>query len=315
MRTRFYSGLLLVVVLLIPSCSKSFQAPFRLGINSWPGYAPLYIAKQNGQYAGQGINIIELPSTTEVIHALAMDNLEAAALTLDEALTVIDLGIDIQIILILDTSNGADALVSKPNINALSELAGKTLAVERSAVGAFMLDQALSSVNISTNDINVVNCAFDQHSVCFESVDAIVTFEPTVSYLVERGANILFDSAQIPNTVIDVIAVKRKVVEHQPDTILSLIEGYYHAREFMQQEPDLTRRYVSKFLRIDLSSVDGTLDKIYMPTQSEVETLMSGEPSQLMLSARRLEALMKSNDLLSNYQEPEHLTTNEFITP
>jgi len=311
---RLHSACILLLALLVSSCFTTHEKPFRLGINSWPGYAPLYIAKRNSLFHRDNIDVIELPSTTETIHALAMGNLEAAALTLDEVLTVIDLGIDVQIVMILDTSNGADALVAKPYIKTIEDFKGKSLAVERSAVGGFMLDRALTSVNLSINEINVINCSYDQHMTCFEHADGIVTFEPIVTRLVSSGAVVLFDSGHIPNSVIDVLAVKREVIEESPETIHALVEGYYRAREFMQAQPDLTRQYLSKFMRTEIQYVDTTLEKIHLPSLSEVQALMSGSPSSLTQTARRLEAIMKSNDLLLNYQEPEQLITNEFIT-
>lgn len=314
MGASLHSACLLLLIMLLSSCFTAYEKPFRVGINTWPGYAPLYIAKRNSLFRNKNIDVIELPSTTETIHALAMGNLEAAALTLDEVLTVIDLGIDVQIVMILDTSNGADALVAKPYIESISELKGRTLAVERSAVGAFMLDQALTSVNLSIDEINVINCSYNQHMSCYELADGIVTFEPTVTRLVSNGGVVLFDSGNIPNSIIDVLAVKREVINEYPETVVELIEGYYRSREFMRVQPDLTSQYLSKFMRTDIQNIEATLEKIYLPTQREVVDLMGGSPSSLTQTARRLEGIMKSNDLLLNYQEPEQLITNAFIT-
>jgi len=40
-------------------------------------------------------------------------------------------------------------------------------------------------------------------------VDAIVTFEPVKSELLSSGANILFDSHQIPGRIVDVLVVRK----------------------------------------------------------------------------------------------------------
>ena len=64
-------------------------------------------------------------SASDIMHAMRNDVLEGAALTLDETLSLIDDGIDLKVILVMDISNGADVLLAKPEIQSIADLRGE----------------------------------------------------------------------------------------------------------------------------------------------------------------------------------------------
>jgi len=169
---------LLSCLALIFSCSQSQETTLRIGTNQWPGYKILYLANELGYFNKSHIRLVELPSSTEVILALRSGNLEGASLTLDEALTLINDGLDLQVILVIDYSNGADALLTKSLISSISQLKDKKMAVEYTAVGAILLDRALQSVSLDISDVEIAGCTLDRHINCFYDYDALVTFEP-----------------------------------------------------------------------------------------------------------------------------------------
>ena len=144
------------VFFFVTSCSIKPEPPLRIGINLWPGYEFLHVASVLDLYEENSINIVELSNATTVMQMLRNDQLEGAALTLDEALTLIDEGLDLKIILVTDISNGGDALLVKPEIETLQFLKDKSIAVENTAVGAIMLYSILKQANLKLSDIDVI---------------------------------------------------------------------------------------------------------------------------------------------------------------
>ena len=71
-----------------------------------PGRDELWIAERPGR-----VRLVGYPSATEVISAFRNHSLEAASLTLDEALQLIDSGLPIKVVLIHDVSDGADVIL------------------------------------------------------------------------------------------------------------------------------------------------------------------------------------------------------------
>ncbi|MBF0266109.1 MAG: hypothetical protein HQL46_12645, partial [Gammaproteobacteria bacterium] len=100
--------ILLINIVLTVSCTKESEPFLRVGTNLWPGYETLYLAQNKSFYNTDKIRLVELPSATEVMHAFRSKNIEVAALTLDEAMSLADTGLDIKVFLVMDISHGAD---------------------------------------------------------------------------------------------------------------------------------------------------------------------------------------------------------------
>ncbi len=151
----------------LSACQPVEEAPLRIASNTWPGYEPLYLARSLGYYDDTQVNLVEMTSASEVIHALRNHTIEGAALTLDEVLTVMEDDYKLSVILIMDFSNGGDVLLSKPEITSLAQLKGKNIAVEYTAVGAILLNGALSSAQLTAKDVTITACSFDEHQSCY----------------------------------------------------------------------------------------------------------------------------------------------------
>ena len=94
---------------LLLGCNAD-ERPTRIGTGVWPGFEPLYLAREDGLFSKNDIRLVEMPSSHEVVNALVAGDLEGAAISLDEAISVAAEGIPLEIILVFDVSDGADAL-------------------------------------------------------------------------------------------------------------------------------------------------------------------------------------------------------------
>ncbi len=68
-------------------------------------------------------------------------------------------------------------------------------------------------------------------------VDALVTFEPMRSILLDRGARVLFDSTQIPGEIVDVLAVREDFLERHPERVTELVAGWSRAVAYAKTAP------------------------------------------------------------------------------
>lgn len=234
---RAWLGVLLIC-LSLSACSFDYSESLRVGTNLWVGYEPLYLARSIGALPDNSVRLVELPATTDVIHALRSQTLEAAALTLDEVLSQLADGVDLRVVLVMDYSDGGDVLIGHDTVSRLEELRGHRIGYENSAVGALMLDAALEAGHLTPGDITLVPLTPDQHVAAFLSgrVDAVVTFEPARTQLLEHGATVLFDSSRIPGRIIDVLAVRGDVADTQPKQVQALLDGWFRALAYMQVE-------------------------------------------------------------------------------
>src|SRR5215831_16268269 len=206
-----------VALALAAGCARESEPPLRIGTNVWIGSEPLYLARELGQLDPKVVQLVEYPSASEVLRAFRNQAIDGMVISLDELFGLVADGFDPRIILVVDVSNGADVVVGRTGMRTMRDLAGKSVAVESSALGAFMLSRALAVNGMQAGDVNVVHLESNEQPVAFEKgqVDGAVTFDPYRAQFLRAGGVTLFDSTQIPGEIVDLIAVRASAFDKQ----------------------------------------------------------------------------------------------------
>ena len=300
LRTLGLVGLLTVLFLLF----SSIQAPepvLRIATNVWPGYEPLYLARSLGLYDESPIHLIEMPSSSQSLHALRNGIVEGAALTLDEALHLMqDKTIALRVILVMDVSNGADVLLAREEIRHLGDLRGKRVGVENTATGAVVLDAALERAGLKAKDIVILATTANDHLEVWQNheVDALVTFEPIRSTLLNSGAHELFNTNEIPGRILDVLVVRADAIEEHRETLETLISGYFAAVRYMKTNPEDATERLSPRLRTNPQQVLSLFNGLDLPDLEANRKWLSGPNPMLKHAAFNLADLMRQHHLL-----------------
>lgn len=229
--------LLMFVWKLLVGCQEPQPPPLRVGINPWVGYDPLVLAREQALVNAKQLQIIELQSNTESIRALRNGLLDAAALTLDEALRLADAGVAFKIVAVLDASNGADAVLAGPDIASLADLKGKRIALEKTALGALMLDHLLKAGGLSHDELETLHVEATMHAEVMTncSADVVITFEPMKSHLLNLGFHSLFDSSQMPGEIVDVLVVQANIA---PQRTAYLLQAWEQGLQALLANPE-----------------------------------------------------------------------------
>ena len=308
-----YFNVIFLSFLFLSGCTPPQEPQLRIGTNIWIGYEPLYLARKLGYYDNTKIKLVEMSSASDVMHAMRNGLLEGAALTLDETLTLLDDGIDLKVILVMDISNGADVLLAKPEIKSMEDLRGKSVAVEYSAVGAILLDAALQSSGLTASDIKIISCSANEHIECYKQADAVVTFDPTRTKLLNQGAHELFSSSQIQGQIVDVLVVQSKAIDTNPDALKQLIAGYFNAREYVDVNSEVAAKLMAIRMQISAEEVLKSFEGIRLPVLEENWFLLSGEPEPLQLTVDMLSQLLLEKKFLKNPLPDESFIDNTFL--
>ncbi len=300
---RFY---MLLVFALLPACGDGPEKPIRVGTNNWPGYACLYLAQDLGYYGETPIEIKEYPSASEVMGAFRNGFIEAAALTMDEVLQLKEGGHNPKIALILDFSHGGDVILGKPGVEDLASLKGMRVGVESSALGAFFFARALEQVQMAPKDVTIVHIPLDKHEKAFKDgiIDAVVTFEPVRSKLLESGANLLFDSTQIAGEIIDVLAVHESGLSNNSFTLRSLLSGWFQAMDYLKKNPEGAADLISSHLGLTPAQFISSLQGFHLPDMKENRVLFRGEKVLLKSRMERLIHFLRGNGVLKQSIDP-----------
>jgi NitT/TauT family transport system substrate-binding protein len=231
--------LLGALALGLAGCGDAPKAPLALGMNPWVGFDPLVLARDRGLVDGRHVKVVELTSGTEVQRALNNGLLDAAAMTLDETMRLLDAGTDVRIVALLDASDGADVVVARPGIDTVAQLRGEFVAVEDSSVGALLLQRMLQRAGMTRRDIKVVNMESNGHLAALREgrVAAAVSYAPISGPLIEAGYKPVFSSREIQGEIVDVLVVRSDLLAERPDAVDALLRSWAAGLQAFQADP------------------------------------------------------------------------------
>ena len=300
---------------LLSACGARYEAPLTVGTNTWTGYEPLYLARDLGLHEGLPLRLVELGSTTQSMDGLRTGRLDMAGLTLDEALTLVQEGIPIKVIWVVDISQGADALVARYGVAGLADLRGRKVGVEQTAVGAYMLNAALAKAGLRTTDITVVPLPLDEHLTAWREsqVDALVTFDPVLQVLRGEGAPVLFDSSAIPGEIADVLVARTDALDCCTQRISQLLAAQERALAHLRAQREDALRRMAPRLGLTPTEMDAALSGIELPDAAANRTLLSGSEARLAASAQRMALTMLEQGLLQRRVDTTHLIDDRFV--
>jgi len=281
-----------------------------VGTNLWLGYEPLYLASKNGYIKDDEVRLVEYTSASQVIMAYRNGVIDVAALTLDEALLLLENKFQPKIVLVLDISNGADVILGQPAITKFEQLKGKRIGVEDTALGAYVLSRALEINQMNITDVSVVSLEVDKHERAFlnNEVDAVVSFEPVKSKLLAANANILFDSTQIPNEIVDLLVVSENFYKNHTKDIAALKEAWFKALSYIHQHPQQAVQIMNNRQKLSPSEFSTAYSGIHFPDQEENNKLLSShEKKSLLHISKKLVDIMIKKKLLQSEIDPETL--------
>ena len=299
-RRQFIHALAASLCAPLAGCAPPAQ-PLRVGGCLWAGYEPLFMARDLGLIDSRSIRLAELPAASDSLRALAISNLEAACLTLDEVLSACAEGIDMRVVLVMDFSLGADMVLARPGIREVADLAGKRLGVEQTAVGALMFASLVQGGGIDPARIERVPLTIDRIESAWQrgEVDAVVCFEPVAGRLLAAGAVNLFDSRMIPERIIDVLALRHPLAEEHILPLRQLIQAWFAALRHLQQHPVDAAYRMSGRLGIAPDAVTRSFAGMRLPDLPDNRRLLLGERPALIDALTHLSGVMPEAGLLS----------------
>lgn len=318
MRTRFWtlSGIAVMLSCLLVACSPKQETIIDVGTNVWPGYEPGHIAASEGLYGQAPIRMRQFTSATEVLRAFQNDAIEVAALTLDEVLLLVQDGVDVVVILVADVSHGADVIVAKPGVDAVRALSQRRVAVENTAVGAYVLSRALQVHGVPPDSVQVVSITVDESVDAFASgrADAVVTFEPFRSKLMGAGARQIFSSQEIPDEIVDVLVTKRRTLEKHEPTLKALVKGWLAGVRFVETQPERAGQLMAPRLDLTPQEALASLEGLRLPDAATNRALLDATKPKLGPSVKRMSVVMRESGLLKSEVDVSRLFDGRLLT-
>ncbi len=300
MRTILRVSLIFLLAFSLPGCVRKPAPTLRMGNIIWAGYDPFYLAREQG-WLPPDVRMVDFLANSDVVRAFRTGLLDVALLTLDEALTVAQWDPDVVVLLPLSVSEGADAIIGRAGIGSLADLKGRTVAREPTAVGAYMLHRALESAGLTTGDVKVRDLYSTTHSQAFDDpeIDAVVTFEPMAGALRDLGGTQLFDSRSLPGEIVDVLLVRRALLDSRRETLRRMVAAWYRGVQFLRVSPARAHGLLERRRGTPIGDAEdafGTI-RFFDPPES-LGAFDPTSPAPLSVTAERVQTFMLNRGLL-----------------
>jgi NitT/TauT family transport system substrate-binding protein len=243
--------------------------PIRIAFNTWIGYSSFYIAERDGLFEKYRLNV-----KTSVIDPLAEKNagmlrgdLEGMGGTIDSSVISATNGLPGTIVMMFDRSNGTDGILVTDQIRRVSDLIGKSIAVEEGFVGHFFLLYVLDKAKIDFKSIRLIPMSTDEAGAAFAAgkVDVAVTWEPLLTAAKSRpGAHVLVSSAEIEPILADTLFISKSVIKQRPNDIANLLRALMEANSLWKSAPDKYLPFIAEKWQLKQEEVAATFRTVQL---------------------------------------------------
>lgn len=273
------------------SDSSSGDTAVTMATQPWLGYGPWYIADEKGYFADEGVDVTltNFMTDADMTAAFAAGRVQFANAASHSALKFIEQGLDVTIILMLDASQTADAILVDSSIQSVADLKGTSIAFEEGSVSNLLLGYALEENGMSLDDITPVPMGPSEAATALigGSVSAAVTYEP---YISEAEANsddfhTLFTAAEKEGLISDVLVVDNKFLKENPDVVQSVVNAWGPAIDFYKSDTDEAREIIATNVGSDVDALSSAFDGVKFFSLDDNKTELGGNYLESTLPA------------------------------
>jgi NitT/TauT family transport system substrate-binding protein len=237
----------------------------RIGLSSWIGFGSLYVAKEQGFFEKNGLDVelVQIEDPAQRLNALKAGELDAAATTIDTYSRVIAQGVEATQVWALDSSTGGDGILADKSITDIADLRGKEVAVSQGSTGEFFLAYLLAKKGMTLKDVTEVNMTSDQAGAAFAAgrVTAAVTWEPWLTNAVAKNTkgHVLASTKEHPSILVDTIGFRNDVMEKNRPAVAAFVQSLADAAKFMTTDEDKANEIVAAAAKIKVDVLKGLL--------------------------------------------------------
>ncbi|HLY28841.1 MAG TPA: ABC transporter substrate-binding protein [Aggregatilineales bacterium] len=244
-------------------------SPIRIGVSPWVGFAPLYIARDKGFFAKEGVavDVVNFDTYDEANTTLASRGIEGNVTVLSDTVAQAAAKVAVQDVWVFDESQGDDVLVGNDSIKSPSDLKGKRVAFSYGTFGQVFVLTALAKYGLSRSDVTVVNLPGENvpDALASGKIDAGHTWDPFLGQALKNGAHTVLTSKDTPGIIVDVLVFRTDVTTNRANDVKAVVRALLNADEYWKQNPDEGNKIVAKAMGVAPGDIPAILtgDRIY----------------------------------------------------
>lgn len=246
-------------------------------MNTWIGYAPLFVASAKGYFGNYNIKYIHMEQGINA--AILSRDVDMADLSMNQIIEDNVKGQKIQVFMPIDYSNGADQIISKTTIKNINGLKGLTIPLDIGSYSELLLSYALQQNGLNLSDIKMVDVPASAVPAVLlgNRAKAGVTWAPhTQIILSHTGYKTLYSSREAPGLISDSLCAYGGWISKHRNASKAIITGFLKGEEFIYKHPKKAFTIVGKYLGISSSQARTEYDGVVNPNISEMRYMMTG---------------------------------------
>ena len=260
--------------------------------DAWSGYAPfrdetlLEGTPFSHVYVDQPCQDVRMADLTAGRADIAVTTLDQYLLNSPEA----------TIVGVIDQSLGADALVlgtvAHPDLNSIDDVAGlvadfeergerPVLAYTGNSPSEMLLNElANTSDELRLSDFELVSV--DQSATAFEMLQAdeaqlATTWEPETTTARDAGYAVALDSADVPDSIVDVIVASEDLIVRDPDAVQAVVSAYYDRMDSLLARPSEMTQFYAEDGGLEVDAAASLIDGIQLYGTATADTFMNAD--------------------------------------
>lgn len=251
-------GLAVALYLAVLGCNRPTQTqpaarqPFKVSINSWVGWGPLFIAKEKGLFDGLDVELQSADDAGVRRTAMLAGQVDGYASSVDNLAIDATFGVTGKTVLCFDESAGGDGIVAKSDVT-WENLKGRKVAVQKGLPGHFLLLYVLAKHGLKPSDVEIIDLDADKAGSAFVAgnVDVAVTWEPWISKAAGlSGGKVLITTKELPGLIVDTLVVRDPVLQARPADVRSIVQGWFKALDWYEKNPDEGNKIIAAAYRL-----------------------------------------------------------------
>ncbi|MBW4417648.1 MAG: ABC transporter substrate-binding protein [Myxacorys californica WJT36-NPBG1] len=304
------------------SSSNASTTALTLGLNTWIGFTPLYIALAKGFFKDSGLDLKlqVLESTFAGFPAFLSRKLDGLALVSSEAITLAAKGGEFKIVAVGDTSVGADVVLARNSVASIQDFKGKKIGAELGGIGHFFVLQVLAEAGLSENDVTIVNVLPDAAAAAFQKgdLDIAYSFSPFSDQALkaQKDGRVIYSSKQKPTAIADLYIFSNQVIQSNPNAVAAFTEGHFKGVEFLKANPQEGLAIMSKQLNVTPDELAQQLQGIQIPNLATNLTMLenSNSDASLLKPLTNLATFLKNQNKVPTVPDMSKFVDPQFVT-
>ncbi|CBN59101.1 ABC-type nitrate/sulfonate/bicarbonate transport systems periplasmic components-like [Kamptonema sp. PCC 6506] len=294
------------------------RPPLKVEFTSFVGEHSGIIAQEKGFFKAQGVDV-ELIYKRYIqleIANFSAGKYDGMVLTLGSFINLSATNPDIQAVVVINESTGADVVVVQSQIKTVADLKGKKLGANLGGFSEIFVTEMLRTANLTSDDVNLVKLEASDIPQHLENntIQAGHTWEPHLSEAIKSGGNILFTSKQTPGLILDMIVFRGETIRDRPEDVGAFVRGWLEGSAYWKANVQEGNAIISKALEIPLNTI--SLEGVNLTNLGENQKFfLSSNPNSIYKTAKIYADFFIRAGNVTRIPELKSLFNSSFLNP